>query len=107
MIQRIKDFLTRSLGVRSKPPKVASFKDLQAIRTAMLSGVKDCEGLQAQRLHLKISSAATAQDLWLLRNDAYLVISQQYDQAVAAGRINQLMHAFEGWVDARQLVAIR
>lgn len=107
MIQRIGKFLKRSFGGGGKPPKVPTLKDLQAIRSAMLSSVKDCEGLQAQRLHLKISSTTSAQDLWLLRNDAYLVISQQHDQAIAANRINELIHAFEGWLEPRQLVKIR
>jgi hypothetical protein len=107
MIQRIGRFLKNSLGAGRHAPKVPTLKDLQAIRVVMLASVKDCEGLQAQRLQLKISGAASAQDLWMLRNDTYLVISQQHDQAVAAKRINQLMHAFEGWVEPRQLVKIR
>lgn len=107
MILRIAKLLKRSMGSRSKAPKSATLKDLQAIRAALLEGVKDCEGLQAQRLHLKISSASSAQDLWMLRNDAYQVISQQHNQSIAANRINELMHAFEGWVEPRQLIKIR
>ncbi len=107
MIQRLGKLISCSLAKRIKSPKVATLKDLQAIRTAMLACITDCEGLQAQRLQLKITSTASAQDFWLLRNDAYQVISQQHAQTVAADRINQLMHAFEGWVPARQLVKIR
>jgi hypothetical protein len=107
MIQRIGKFLKRSFAARGKSPKVATLKDLQIIRNAMLACVNDCDGLQAQRLQLKINSAASAQDLWLLRNDAYQVISQKHSQTAAADRINQLMHAFEGWVESRQLVKIR
>lgn len=107
MIHKIGRLIRRSLAKRSKPPKTPSLKDLQAIRSAMLAGITDCEGLQAQRLQLKISSTASTQDLWQLRNDAYQVISQQYSQAVAAERINQVMHAFEGWVEPSQLVKIR
>lgn len=108
MIQRLGRFIQRSLSQRgNKLPRVATLKDLQPIRSALLACVQDCEGIQAQRLHLKIGSAATAQDLWMLRNDAFQVISQQHSQAAAAERINQLMHAFEGWVEPRQLVKIR
>lgn len=107
MIQRIGKFIKRSLTSRNKALKPATIKELQGIRGAMLACVKGCEGLQAQRLHLKISSAATAQDLWMLRNDAYQVISQQHSQGEAATRINLLMHAFEGWVEPKQLVKIR
>lgn len=107
MILRIRNLISRSLVKRIKSPKVATLKDLQTIRAAMVACIKDCEGLQGQRLQLKITASATAQDLWLLRNDAYQVISQQHSQAVAVERINQLVQAFEGWVDARQLVKIR
>ena len=107
MIRRIGSFLKRSIIARKKSPKVATLKDLQAIRHAMLACLKDCDSLQAQRLQLKINSAASAQDLWLLRNDAYQVISQRHSQTAAAERINQLMQSFEGWVESRQLVKIR
>ena len=107
MIQQFGKLIGRSLMKRRKAPKVATLKDLQVIRTAMLKCMEDCDGLQAQRLHLKITSAASPQDLWMLRNDTYQVISQQYSQTAAAERINQLMDAFEGWVEPRQLVKIR
>jgi hypothetical protein len=73
----------------------------------MVACMNDCEGLQSQRLHLKIMAAATAQDLWMLRNDAYQVISQHHSQAEAASRINHLIDTFQGWVEPRQLVKIR
>lgn len=107
MIHKIGKLIRHSLAKRSSPPKVATLKDLQAIRTAMLACITDCESLQAQRLHLKIASSASTQDLWLLRNDTYQVISQQHSQAVAVERINQLVQTFEGWVEPRQLVKIR
>jgi hypothetical protein len=107
MIQRIAKLFNKTLRPGNKPPKAPSLKDLQTIRNALLSCLSDCDGLQAQRLHLKISSAATAQDLWHLRNDAYQVISQQHSQNVAVERINPLIEAFEGWVEARHLVRIR
>lgn len=107
VIQRIAKLIRRSLQPRRKSVKAATLKDLQIIRSAMTSCVNDCEGIPAQRLHLKIASAKTAQDLWMLRNDAYQVISQQHSQTEAAVRINRLMDAFEGWVEPRQLVKIR
>lgn len=107
MIQRIAKLIHRSLQPRRKSVKTASLKELQVIRSAMTGCVNDCEGIQAKRLHLKITSAATAQDLWMLRNDAYQVISQQHSQTEAATRINHLMETFDGWVEPRQLVKIR
>lgn len=107
MIQRIAKLIRRTFKPRLKSVRTATLKDLQAIRSAMNGCVSDCEGLQAQRLHLKITSAASAQDLWMLRNDAYLVISQAHSQSEAAARINRLIDAFDGWVEPRQLVKIR
>lgn len=107
VIQRIAKLIHNSLKPRRKSVKTATLKDLQVIRSAMTSCVSDCEDIQAKRLLLKIASAATAQDLWMLRNDAYQVISQQHSQTEAATRINHLMDAFEGWVEPRQLVKIR
>ncbi|HEY9094930.1 MAG TPA: hypothetical protein VIN35_04225 [Hydrogenophaga sp.] len=107
MIQRIAQLIHRSLQPRRNKVKTATLKDLQAIRAAMSSCLDDCEGLQAQRLQLKIAAAKTAQDLWMLRNDAYQLISQQHSQSEAVSRINHLIDAFEGWVDPRQLVKIR
>jgi hypothetical protein len=99
MIHRIGSFLKKSLGARKQRTKAPTLHDLHGIRAALLSCIKDCEDMQAKRLHLKINAAASAQDLWLLRNDAY--------QAVAADRINQLLATFDGWVDPRQLAKIR
>lgn len=107
MIQRIAKLFEKSLKSGKRPAKTPTLKDLQGIRTALLNCLSDCDSLQAQRLHLKISAATNPQDLWMLRNDAYQVISQQHSQNVAVERINQLLDAFEGWVDARLLVRIR
>jgi hypothetical protein len=107
VIQRIAKLIQRSLHPRRKSVKTPTLKDLQIIRSAMTSCMNDCEGIPAQRLHLKIGAAKTAQDLWMLRNDAYQVISQQHSQTEAASRINHLMDAFDGWVEPRQLVKIR
>jgi hypothetical protein len=90
-------------GTKSLP----GLKDIQNIRSALLQCVADCDGMPVHRLRHKIEHSQTAQDLWLLRNDAYQLISQHTSQTEAAKRINALMAVFEGWVDARQLVQIR
>lgn len=103
--------LTRLIKGKMAPRKpvsaTASLKDLQSIRTALLQCMDDCDSVQAQRLRHKIVQTKTAQELWMLRNDAYQLISQQTSQAVAAERINNLMSAFEGWLEPRQLVRIK
>ncbi len=97
------------VGHRSRPKsrKTPSLKDLIAIRQALLDCVDDCDSASAQRLRHKIDRTQTPQDLWLLRNDAYQVISQRHNQTVAAERINAVIVRFRGWVDAKQLVRIK
>ncbi|MFC3684231.1 hypothetical protein [Hydrogenophaga luteola] len=103
--------LTRLFKGKAAPGKgakaVPSLKDLQVIRSALLQTVADCDGISVHRLRHKIEQTQTVQDLWLLRNDAYQLISQATSQTIAAERINALLAVFEGWVDARQLGRIR
>jgi NAD-dependent DNA ligase len=103
--------LTRLIKSKMAPRKpasaTASLKDLQSIRTALLQCMDDCDSVQAHRLRHKIAQTKTAQELWMLRNDAYQLISQQTSQAIAAERINNLISVFDGWLEPRQLVRIK
>lgn len=103
--------LTRVLRVnlapRQRPQKSPSLKDLARIRRHLTRTIEDCPSGSAQRLRKQIDQARTPQELWLLRNDAYQLISQQHDQSVAAERINQLIQYFEGWLERKQLVQIK
>jgi hypothetical protein len=92
-------------GARGR--KVASLRDLQSIRTALLLSIEDCESMQSERLRLKISGAKNAQELWLLRNDAYQIISHHHSQSAAVTRINGLRSVFEGWLEPRHLGKIK
>ncbi|MBA4261830.1 MAG: hypothetical protein C0443_07360 [Comamonadaceae bacterium] len=74
---------------------------------ALLRCIDDCDSVSARRLNHQIIHAQTAQELWLLRNDAYQLISRQTSQAVAAERINALISSFQGWVEPSQLVRIK
>jgi hypothetical protein len=94
-------------GSRPGPRKKPALKDLLTIRQALLDCLTDCDGITAQRLRHKIGQTQTPQDLWLLRNDAYQVISQRHNQTVAAERINAQIEYFQGWIDAKQLVRIK
>lgn len=105
MIATIARLFGAAQSRRSKSVKKPALKDLIAIRQAMLNCLNDCDG--AQRLILKIGQAQSPQDLWLLRNDVYQVVSQRHNQSVAAERINALIVHFQGWVDAKQLVRIQ
>lgn len=84
-----------------------SLKNLGTIRRALLLAIEDCASLPAERLKLKIEQTKTPQELWLLRNDAYQIISQRHDQGTAARRINDLIPVFAGSLDPKQLVEIK
>lgn len=102
--------LTRLLNAmqasNQKSRKKPSLEDLLAIRQALLDCLADCDSTTAQQLRHKIGQIQTPQDLWLLRNDAYQIISQRHNQTLAAERINALIVRFQGWIDAKQLVRI-
>jgi hypothetical protein len=82
------------------PPsrKAARVTDLQVIRTALRQCVEDCQGIAIDRLTMRIASARTHQELWLLRSDAYRLISLSHCQSVASQRISALLHHFDGWI---------
>jgi len=91
----------------TKSRKNPTLQDLLAIRQALLDCLADCDSATAQRLRHKIGQTQTPQDLWLLRNDTYQIVSQRHNQTVAAERINALIVCFQGWIDAKQLVRIK
>ena len=97
----------RALYSRTAPRTPPSLKAMQRVRSALLQCVEDCEGGQVARLRLQVEKARTAQELWLLRNDAYQVVSQHHNQCVAAERINKLLPLFNGLVAPSQLSKIR
>ncbi|MDP1684874.1 hypothetical protein [Hydrogenophaga sp.] len=103
--------LARWLGVSFTPRRRgahrATLKDLAVIRRPLLRAIEDCIDQQALRLRTKIESARTPQELWMLRNDAFQLISQQHNQSIAAERINALIQCFEGWLEPKQLVRIK
>lgn len=101
----------RWLGVSFTPSRrsthKATLKDLAGIRRPLLHAIEDCVDQQALRLRTQIESARTPQELWMLRNDAFQLISQQHNQSVAAERINELIQCFEGWLEPKQLMRIK
>lgn len=105
MILRLARLLKKP-GNRS-PARHPSLQDMQSARTAMLHAVHDCEGLPALRLRQKLETTHSAQELWMLRNDAFQLICRRHTQSVATERINALVPHFEGLLDARQLARVR
>lgn len=79
---------------------------LRAMQDAMKSCIQDCDGRPALKLRHRIEQAQTVQELWMLRNDAFQLISNTHTQAEAALRINALMAHFRGWVNPKQMARI-
>jgi hypothetical protein len=99
--------LSRLLKAIQKPVpatrKRSRLTDLQAIRTALGQCIEDCQGIATDRLTMRIASARTHQELWLLRSDAYRLISLSHCQSVAAQRISGLLHHFDGWIAPQEV----
>lgn len=107
MITTIARIIRVSLKPGFRKSRTASLKDLATIRSALLLAFEDCANLPAQRLRLKIENAKTPRELWMLRNDIYLLISQRHDQGIVAERINGLVNVFEGWLDPKHITYIK
>ena len=67
---------------------------------------QDIEGVQADRLRLKVRLSKDVQELWMLRSDIHQLLSQYANQTEASHRINSLLPCFVGWIPERQLVRI-
>ena len=79
---------------------------IEQIRESLQAVLHDCKDMRTQRVIYKINVARTPVDLWLLRSDLHQCIAKVHSQTEAAGRINSLIHVFEGWVPAGQLTPI-
>lgn len=99
--------LTRLLRSMRRPyptsRATSRLTELNSVRAAMLQAVDECVGLRAQQLQLKIRSARTHRDLWMLRSDAYHLIALNHCQSIADQRIDGLLPLFEGWVAPQEL----
>jgi len=81
----------------------ARLADIQLARQHMLQSVSDCHDEAAARLRSRIESARSHKELWMLRSEAYRVISLHHCQSIAVERIDTLMHVFEDrvpWSDS-------
>lgn len=107
LISVLTRILRVNLASRQRGHKSPSLKELARIRHHLERSIADCTGMPATRLRKQIDQAHTPQELWLLRNDAFQLISQRHNQAVAAERINRLIQYFEGWLEPKQLVRIQ
>ena len=79
---------------------------VEALRAELLSALDDCEGFECDRLRWRVHTAECAQELWLLRDALFQVISRQHCQEQAADRINGLVPAFQHLLPERLLTRV-
>ncbi len=94
------------LKLRKGPEPKADRMTVPQIKQHMLQLVQDVDSAESGRLLYKINMASRASELWMLRTDIYQVVSRLHSQSEAAGRINQLIPCFRGWVEDKQLAHI-
>ena len=104
--------LTRWIGGALQPPprprRIPHLRDVALIRQQLLHTSEDCLGsAPAELLRRQIERARNPQELWLLRNDAFQLISQRHSQHVATARIDSLSKLFEEWLDPKPLARFR
>ena len=79
---------------------------VEDVRQKLLSVLDDCQGFECERLRWRVHMAESAQELWLLRDAVFQVVSSQHCQAQAVDRINGLVPEFEAVLPARQLTRV-
>jgi len=94
-------------ALRKRTPRPARLKDLALMRHPLLAIVEDCPGKATLQFKARIEVARTPQELWMLRLDAFQIISQQHNQTEAAKRVDGIAHCFNGWLDPRQLARVK
>jgi hypothetical protein len=67
---------------------------------------QEIEGMQADRLRMRVRASQSVQDLWLLRSDIHQLLAQHFNQGEASHRINVLLPCFAGWIPDKQLLRI-
>lgn len=107
MIPTLTRLFRGALLTHAQKRRTPSLQELATIRAALLLCLDGCDDLVTARLQTKIAQARSPQELWLLRNDAYLLISQLHNQSLAAERINGILPVFQGWLEPRQIVRIK
>jgi hypothetical protein len=74
---------------------------VEAVRQQLLAVLEDCQGFEVDRLRWRLHMAERAQELWLLRDAVFQVVSSQHCQAQATARIEGLVPAFRQVLPAR------
>jgi hypothetical protein len=90
MVARKTSLQSSSFEWQLRPPHAG----IEAVRKQLLAVLDDCTGFECDRLRWRVHTAEHAQELWLLRDAVFQVVSSQHCQAQAAERINGLGTAF-------------
>jgi hypothetical protein len=67
---------------------------VENVRRQLLALLDDCEGFEVDRLRWRLHMAERAQELWLLRDALFQVVSTQHCQSLAMQRIADVVPAF-------------
>jgi hypothetical protein len=82
-----------------RPPEAR----VEAVRRQLLAVLDDCHGFDCDRLRWRVHTAESGQELWLLRDAVFQVVSSHHCQEQAVQRINGLVPAFRSVLPARLL----
>jgi hypothetical protein len=77
-----------------EPEDSALESGIEGVRAQVLKVLDDCTGSEAERLRWRLHSAASAQDLWMLRGAIFQLVAHQHCQSEAASRIEALQPLF-------------
>jgi hypothetical protein len=79
---------------------------VEAIRVGLLAALEDCSGFEVDRLRWRLHTAECAEELWLLRDALFQVVSSQHCQTMAVQRVNGLVPFFREVLPARLLTHV-
>jgi hypothetical protein len=73
-----------------RPPEAG----VEAVRRQLLAALDDCHGPECDRLRWRLHTAERPQELWLLRNQVFQVVTAQHCLQQAHERVESLLAAF-------------
>jgi hypothetical protein len=79
-----------------RPPEAG----VEAVRRQLLAALDDCHGTECDRLRWRLHTAERAQELWLLRDQIFQVVTTQHCLAQAQERIEGFVTVFRGVLPA-------
>jgi hypothetical protein len=76
---------------------------VEEVRRRLLEVLEDCAGFDCDRLRWRVHMAECAQELWLLRDAVFQVVSSQHCQQQAMQRLDGLAPVFRKVLPAAAL----